>query len=83
MRQELDSIRALVDRYDARSKQLLLMERMQLVANLVNRRSGTNIVQVGLLKNLEQDVQARKVSWCDRYSEDLNFIWLQPPRAIQ
>lgn len=46
IRQELDSIRQLVERYDTRSKHSLHIERLALVGNHVNGRPGANISQV-------------------------------------
>lgn len=46
IKQELNSIRQLVERYDARSKHMLHLERLYLVGDLVNNRAGMGVSQV-------------------------------------
>ena len=42
----MDTIRQLVDRHDARTRQLLILERLSLVANHVFRRPGVHLNEV-------------------------------------
>ena len=42
----MDTIRQLVDRHDARTRQLLILDRLSLVANHVFRRPGMNLIEV-------------------------------------
>lgn len=46
LRQEFESIQQLVERHDARSKQLLHRERLMLISDHVNGRPGPNLNEV-------------------------------------
>ena len=47
LRLEINTIKQLVERHDARSKQLLHRERLLLIADHVNGRPGSNLNDVG------------------------------------
>ena len=47
LRLEINTIKQLVERHDARSKQLLHRERLLLIADHVNGRPGSSLNEVG------------------------------------
>lgn len=52
MRQEVDTIRQLVNRHDARARQFLILDRLALISDYVMRRQGTNLNEVRHLDSL-------------------------------